>query len=288
MCARRVAAAFAAVAIVAGVGTAATAQGAGVWCPDVIFIGARGSGEKAEAATHGMGHTVNYMAEKVYRLIKDEGESMNYLPVVYSADSVGELAPSKAELAAWAVLPGPAALALYVKRHVLPYTASINDGVSQTIEEIELTRSGCPETEIILGGYSQGAMAVHQAELKMQKEGKDEALEYIGGTLLVGDGDRVPDAAARLIGGASRSGAGVRARLHAGLLHPRDVEEPETTAEVCLPDDIVCDFSPTAILDGSFAGVTKLVQIHGKYFYDRQDLLDDAVDFVAEEVGLLE
>jgi hypothetical protein len=235
-----------------------------------------------------MGHVVNFMAEKMHRLIHTEGESMGYLPVVYPADSVGELVPSKAELADYALISGPAALAAYLKRHVLPYTASINTGVSQTIEEIELTRSGCPESEIILGGYSQGAMAIHQAELKLQNEGKEDALEYIGGTLLVGDGNRVPNTTARLIGGASRSGAGIRARLHAGLLHPRDIEEPETTAEVCLPNDIVCDFSPTAIVDGTFDSVNRLVQIHEKYFYDHQDLLDDAVDFVAEEIGLLE
>jgi hypothetical protein len=54
--------------------------------PDVLFIGARGSGETADAATHGMGHTVDYMAERMKGLVDEDSETMGFLPVVYAAD----------------------------------------------------------------------------------------------------------------------------------------------------------------------------------------------------------
>src|SRR3954451_9845459 len=147
-------------------------------CPDVFFIGARGSGEPAEvtrngkrvAYEHGMGVPVNYMAGKLGALVKAYGEEMRSLPVIYSADSVSELVPSKAELASMAAAGGiglgnpvagvaglSGAAALYYARHAKPYLASIKQGVTQTIVEAETELSACPEAELVLAGYSQGA-----------------------------------------------------------------------------------------------------------------------------------
>jgi hypothetical protein len=54
----------------------------------------------------------------------------------------------------------------------------------------------CPQALLILAGYSQGAMVMHQAELRLAAAHDDGVLGQIAGTLLLGDGDRVSHTAA--------------------------------------------------------------------------------------------
>ncbi|HJZ35911.1 MAG TPA: cutinase family protein, partial [Solirubrobacterales bacterium] len=198
------------------------ADGAIVKCADVMFVGARGSGEPETAQTDGMGVPVDYMGKGLEKLVLAEGESFAFRQVPYGADSVSELVPSKLEIDGMKVAgivgvgsPGAGvaglagAAALYYTRHARPYLASIADGVAKTVARVRQLNASCPESELILAGYSQGAMAIHQAELRLEREGDEEALDTIGGTLLLGDGDRVPHSRAKLIGGAPQGGEGV-------------------------------------------------------------------------------
>ncbi len=259
-----------------------------------MFIGARGSGEPASS---GMGVPVTHMARRLGKAVDAYGEKMGTLNVLYTADSVSELVPDKAEIAeiaASGVLglgnPGAGvagltgAAAVYYAHHARPYLASIKDGVRRTIEAAEAQLSLCPESELVLAGYSQGAMAIHQAELQLQHEGREELLDAIGGTLLLGDGDRVPHSAAKLIGGAPSGGQGVQVALHG--FKPRDVVEPETTVEICVPDDIVCDFKLRTDV-GAIAAYRSGSQLHSGYKDKPQSVyLDRAVDWLGREMGL--
>ena len=186
-------------------------------CADVMFVGARGSGELEQAKTDGMGVPVDHMGKRLEKLVLREGETFAFRQVPYGADSVLELVPSKVEVTAIkgigaAGLGNPAAgvagltgaVAVYYARHARPYLKSIAEGVASTISRVKQLDANCPETELVLAGYSQGAMAVHQAELQLEREGDEEALDMIGGTLLLGDGDRVPDTQAKIFGGAPR------------------------------------------------------------------------------------
>jgi cutinase len=270
------------------------ARGAALACKDVMFIGARGSGEPASS---GMGVPVTHMAQRLGKAVSAYGEKMGTLVVPYRADSVGELVPSKGEIAAMAASgvlglgnPGAGvaglggAAALYYTQHARPYLASIKDGVKRTIEAAEAQLALCPESELVLAGYSQGAMAVHQAELQLQREGKEDLLDAIGGTLLLGDGDRVPHSAAKLIGGAPSGGQGVQVALHG--FRPGDVFEPETTAEICVPGDIVCDFKLRTDF-GALAAYKSGAQLHSGYKDKPESVyLDRAVDWLAREMGL--
>lgn len=255
-------------------------------CKDVMFIGARGSDQKANKANHYMGDTVNQMAKRMYKAVDAYGETMGFLPVLYRADSVSELVPSARQGIEMAGSGPAGAVALYVRRNFNPYIASINDGVKKTIENVRVTVDLCPETEIVLAGYSQGAMAIHQAELKLANDGADDALDAIGGTLLLGDGDRVSNSEAHQIGGAP-GGAGVRVRLH-GLLHPRDVVEPETAVEICAAGDLVCDFSLRSIYDGAVGKIRGGAQVHTGYLNNPSQLryLNEGVDWLVHEMGL--
>jgi hypothetical protein len=254
-----------------------------------MFIGARGSGEPLSKANHGLGQPLYEMAKQLDDAVSHYGEKMGMLGIVYSADSVGELIPSVPEAAGYAAATPGAALALYYARNLKPYTASIGNGVKLTIEAVHAVLGSCPETELVLAGYSQGAMAVHQAERKLEHEGDEEALDAIGGTLLLGDGDRTSFTDAKLIGGASRLTTGIRVGLH-GVAHPQDVEEPETTVEICAVDDIVCDFSPSSIVHGLLGAIKLGTEVHTSYLTKPSEkrYLTQAVDWLAKEMGLTE
>jgi hypothetical protein len=294
-------------AVVAATGLAlagAPSSAAGA-CPDVAFIGARGSGEPDHLVRNGknipyhrgMGAPVDFMAKRLEGIVSDYGEQMRALSVVYSADGVEELVSDKSEVVAMAAAGGlglgnPAAgvaglsgaAALYYWRHLRPYEASISRGVAQTLIEIKIVLTRCPEEEIVLAGYSQGAMVVHQAELRLEREGNFAALDAIGGTLLLGDGDRVPHSAAKLIGGAPSGGEGVQVYLHG--FKAQDVVEPESTVEICAPGDIVCDFSLHT--DGT-AFYRAGAHAHSSYDQPPQShFLDAAVDWLAVQMGFKE
>jgi hypothetical protein len=229
---------------------------------------------------HGVGKPVAYMAGLLEKDVSAYGETMGILPVIYTADSVAELKPSKAELAEM-VIGG--ARQIYEERNLRPYEASIADGVTQTIADVHAALDRCPETELVLAGYSQGAMAIHQAELQLEQNGDEEALDAIGSTLLLGDGDRAPDTQAKIFGLAPTGGEGVQ--VYFGRFRPLDVPEPETTAEICVRGDIVCDFK--LHLDKAF--YTKGTHIHSSYDVEpQQAYLRQAVAWLAEEMGLTE
>jgi hypothetical protein len=69
-------------------------------CADVMFVGARGSGELEQAKTDGMGVPVHHMGKQLEKFVLREGETFAFRQVPYGADSVLELVPSKAEVAA--------------------------------------------------------------------------------------------------------------------------------------------------------------------------------------------
>jgi cutinase len=260
----------------------------GSGCTDVTFVGARGSGE-TKSQGKGLGEPIYEMAKRLEGKVLDYGETMSIVPVEYRADSVKDLIPSTVEALAFDTGLASVALGLYWDRHVRPYTASVNDGVAETIDDVRKVLAGCPETELVLAGYSQGAMAVHQAERKLEHEGDEESLGAIGGTLLLGDGDRTPLTKAKLIGGASRLTPGIRVALH-GIFRPQDVQEPETTVEICAVNDIVCDFSPSSVVHGALGAIKVGTEVHTSYTKKSSEkaYLNQAVDWLAREMGLTE
>jgi hypothetical protein len=275
------------VALFAGVGSAHAATVTN--CPDVMFIGARGSGEPlmkkgsyVVEQARGVGDPLAYMAGLLEADVRHYGEEMQVFPVAYSADSVDDLVPSKTELAEMALSHAPEVI--YYARNYKPYAASIADGVKETLADIRSTADRCPETELVLAGYSQGAMAIHKAELQLDREGDEEVLDLIGGTLLLGDGDRAPDTQAKIFGGAPSGGEGVQVYLHGAK--PEDVVEPETTAEICIQGDIVCDFG----IHLSISWYKHAAHIHTHYTKDSGEkaVLTQAVAWLAEEMGLTE
>ncbi len=215
-------------------------------CADVTYIGAAGSGELNDAAAgdyHRMGPEVYKMASVLESALATSQLKMNRMPVGYPADSVGDLVPSAGEVGGLFLGGGGVALALlhYKHFHFDKYIASIDAGIAATVRMAKDQVASCPASALVLAGYSQGAMVVHQAELRLAASGRADVLSHIAGTLLLGDGDRAAGTKAKLFGTSAAGDEGIRTYLHGN--DRKDVVFPERTANICNSHDIVCDFN---------------------------------------------
>jgi Cutinase len=273
-----------AVAPAQGDSAGARAQTAAVACADVFFLGARGSGELPTKPFHGLGPEVDAMASAVQNVLKADGVtaqgSFRTLNVGYPADSASDLAPTRDELALFA-----ASLAAggqhYYTHNVEKFLSSISEGISDTISEAKYVHQQCPHALLILAGYSQGAMVMHQVELQLQAAGDNGLLGQIAGTLLLGDGDRVPNTQAREFGTSSAKSEGVRTWVHSLIgIGGQDVADPATTANICNAGDIVCATS-LRVLKNASAGIA----VHTSYVHGTH--VDPALTSAADWVGQL-
>lgn len=258
----------------------AVAAGTSRTCPNVTFIGARGSGEPADRATRGMGASVNYMADRLGHALKASGLKMSTVPIIYSALAVDVLKPTRAEIALLVTGHPLEAGALYYEHNVKRYIASIDEGILQTVKEADTVASDCPDNILVMAGYSQGAIVIHQSELQLDDQRHAHVHDAIIGTLLLGDGDRVPDSRASLVGSAPQSGEGVQVYLHG--IRARDVDEPWSTAEICNSQDIVCDFNLDHIRSAKRAAHASAV--HTGYLAHDPAVLDQAIDGLVAKI----
>jgi Ig-like domain from next to BRCA1 gene/Cutinase len=231
-------------------------------CPAVLLLGARGSGEtdagKAAVGSvpspvfHGLGPEVNSFFTDLKADLPQAAPPKSLL-AVFPAAPVTTLYPSKTEIAAYATalasgIFAPGAAAAYNRDHLTPFLASLNEGVNATIDELTTEKGQCPDVRFVLAGYSQGAMAMHQALLRLVDARRADILDRIVATVLIADGDRKSGTAATRFGTAPISGEGVRSALTVG---ERDVPSAKasSTYDICNAGDLVCDFSPRLLAD---------------------------------------
>ena len=244
-------------------------------CPDLYIVGLRGSGEKADARQSSMGPTIFHMAQRLRARFEADDETVTLVGVEYPALGVETLQPSTRELALLPAQP-EAAFGLWYRHNFKKYLGSITDGVDAAHEAIVRATTACPDSDLVLAGYSQGAMAIHQAESRLRDEQAQDALDAIVGTLLLGDGDRVPNTAAHRVGSSAKRGEGVRTYAHGNAR--ADVVDPELTAEICDANDIVCDFNVSRLLH-----FKRFSAVHTGYLR-RATAIDQAVDWLAGEL----
>ena len=135
-------------------------------CPDVWFLGARGSGEGESPSTHGMGKEVDYMRSVVEAKAKAEGMTFTWLPNTYSADSVNDLIPSASELLL--LRGGVRGITTFLVKYELDnldkYDASVAQGIAVAKVSVHTVLARCPNAQILMAGYSQGAIVTHDVE----------------------------------------------------------------------------------------------------------------------------
>ncbi len=253
-------------------------------CPDVWFLGARGSGEGESPSTHGMGKEVDYMRSVVEAKAKAEGMTFTWLPNTYSADSVNDLIPSASELLL--LRGGVRGITTFLVKYELDnldkYDASVAQGIAVAKVSVHTVLARCPNAQILMAGYSQGAIVTHDVENFLAQHDQGE-FSHIVGTLLLGDGDRVPDTKARLFGSAPKDATGIRVYLH--VVKSRDAPAPGSTAEIANNNDIVADFAISHI--DSLSRCKKAAFAHTKS-YDTaagQKLLAAAAAWVASKMN---
>lgn len=210
-------------AMVAGL-LAGTAQ-ADPSCSDLHWIAAAGSGERTGDPTvnGGMGR-VMYQSLQDLKRVKDD-RTITAEAVRYPAAPV----PADGDILGW-----------------VGFMDSVDAGTAALGQQYASFVQRCPNTEVVLAGYSQGAMVVHRNLHALANSPNLEA------ALLVADGDRIPDDTTVSMGSVTEvagAGRGV-AQEWPTLAHAPQTKLPPAlgsrTISVCDLGDPVCDHDPDA------------------------------------------
>lgn len=155
------------------------------YCRDVEFIGAAGSGQRDEdpedsedsEETQDTDSGVGEFVEATYNNLDadmPDSTSSALRPVDYPALAV----PVSVDTSAWD-----------------DYFQSVEDGATASRDLISTTADDCPESKIVVAGYSQGAMAIRRALTELDAADA----EAVDGGVLIGDGDKLPEDAVTLL-----------------------------------------------------------------------------------------
>lgn len=229
-------------AALAGVapGTAAAAPG----CGDFHWLGAAGSGQRdgaALTANGGMGGVVYQSYRQLQSDLAANGQTITAEAVDYPAAPV----PLEGGLSGW-----------------MGFMDSVKVGTDAAAKQLSAFTAQCPNTKVVLAGYSQGAMVIHR---NLENLADDP---NVVAALLIGDGDRLPVDSTINLGSAAITpgvGKGV-AQEHSFLASAPTSKLPEAigarTVSVCDVGDPVCDYDPDVTTDAlSPAGLA----IHTSY-----------------------
>ncbi|HYJ54017.1 MAG TPA: cutinase family protein [Mycobacterium sp.] len=205
--------------------TVATAQ-AQPECPDVHWIGAAGSGERAGdlTADGGMGRVVDKSFRDFAQMVQQDGRTITAEAVEYPAVPV----PDDGGILDWA-----------------GFMDSVDTGAAAVGQQYHDFVLRCPTSKVVLAGYSQGAMVVHRNLHAL------DANPQLAAALLVADGDRLPQDPTINIGSVtSVRGAGKGVAQDWPILAHAPAPLPLTmgarTISVCQLGDAVCDYDPDA------------------------------------------
>ncbi|WP_396892684.1 cutinase family protein [[Mycobacterium] wendilense] len=195
-------------------------------CADVHWIGAAGSGQRDGAgltANGGMGDVVYQSYQQLRTGLAADGQTITAEAVEYPAAPV----PVDGGIGGW-----------------MDFMDSVEDGTDATAEQLEAFTEKCPDTKVVLAGYSQGAMVIHR---HLHDLGDDPR---VAAALLVADGDRLPADTTINMGSTAvlpSVGKGV-AQEHSFLAStdtsPLPVAIGARTVSVCDVGDPVCDYDP--------------------------------------------
>jgi Cutinase len=238
-------------------------------CANVLYVGARGSGEYGPGSRHwprgrdprdlnGFGQEV----DNVYNHLRTDlgADHIEADSVIYGADHVQTLA------------------------HDIPkYFRDLGTGVGWTMNELAKKAASCPGQEIVLAGYSQGAMVMHRVlHLLGGSPAGKQILSRVAAAVLIGDGDQVPFDHEVKDGSAWHVAEGVGQAIPA-LSGSSSAKFSSSLGSrvlrVCNRLDIVCDFQNNLLTDvvgyfvhTHYTGSKPLLQAIGQAARDAQTL----------------
>jgi hypothetical protein len=166
-------------------------------CKQVVFVGARGSGEygpgsdhwprgRSAEDPHGLGGTVSSAYLRLVRDLADR-RSVQVVSVPYPAARVATLLHDPSQ-----------------------YFRGLVGAVTWTKNYLTSQARSCPSQRIVLAGFSQGAMVMHRVlhELGDTAAGR-QILSRVSAAILAGDGDQVPNDSQERFGTAALNARGV-------------------------------------------------------------------------------
>lgn len=207
-------------------------------CSDILVLAARGSGEDGGAPVGAQfGATVTGFRTAFTAAARAGGRSVSELAVTFDAPGVRSLVRAGTD-------PARPADRAVPRERVRAWRSGVPAGVDDAIGLLRRAAATCPEQQVVLVGYGQGAMVLHRVALRLPA--RPAIAARVSGVVLVADGDRRSPTAARVLGApAATRGQGVVS----SLLRPvGDVPAPGTAVRVwsvCTAGDIVCDLGPT-------------------------------------------
>lgn len=188
-------------------------------CADVLFIGARGSGQKAGGHLDGLGPQIAGVLDRLEQGLDSE-RSIDAVAVDYETPGLGVVFTSR--------------------KGLTKYLAGIGDGIANVMGLLTEKAAACPEQRVVLAGFSQGAMVMHQVVRRLVRDDVPEILDRIAGVALLGDGDREKKTKVRRYGNAPKKGWGLRRPLKN---QPIPQQLAKRTHSLCVKRDIVCNTS---------------------------------------------
>lgn len=186
------------------VSTSGVAPAGAAECARVTIIGVAGSGQ-----TPGLGDQVDDLVDGIQMRLDRAGRSVEVVPLAYPATDVAR----------------SFGLVLFNGR----YRRSVAAGVASLHAAVADVIARCPETVLVLAGYSQGAQVVKEGL------GGIDPTSPIAAVVLLADPTRVPDQAGTLRVGETGSS-------RAGILGPVPIPARfgSRTIDVCAAADFIC------------------------------------------------
>lgn len=136
-----------------------------------------------------------------------------------------------------------------------PLNDSVGGGVSRATQQIQQRAKACPNSKLVIGGYSQGALvasglcqSIGNGKMAGVSAKQVQSCEFIGNPARAAGGKQT-------IGGMPLEGVGA-------LGNGRDYGELQSVAyETCLRGDTFCDFRNQAVAAGLSGGQSPVTQI---------------------------
>lgn len=211
-------------------------------CTDVLVLAARGAGEKGRKVPYGP--TLQPLVDRLVDQVRQHDRSVTVERVRLKASGVRHLVRDDATgktRARRATTPNL----------VRAWSTDVAGAAVRVEERLTQAATACPDQQLVLVGYSQGAMVMHRALLAV--EGRADITSRLVGLGLVADGDRARNAPRVKGAPAAEGGRGIATR-HLGEVH--GVPAGGSTVgvwNVCTAGDLVCDHRANRLRDAKRA-----------------------------------
>jgi alpha-tubulin suppressor-like RCC1 family protein/endonuclease/exonuclease/phosphatase family metal-dependent hydrolase len=217
-------------------------------CADVLLVGMSGSHDRA-----GGGQPFGSALEPARQAFLDRATGGR---VVEQVRIGGKTQPAQ-ELRRSREADGPTRKAVS-KAGVRRWTEGLTTQVDALVDRLAQREVSCPDQQVVLMGYAQGAMAVHRGLLRLASAHPTVA-ERLVAAVLVADGDRTSGTSARRAGKprAGTQAKGVQQTFLRATTDVPGVDTPLMVWSVCSRGDIACDIGPTTY--------KKALDIHRSY-----------------------